>query len=402
MNRFLNQHLTYEKKTSALFVLITLSLLSAFGPFITDLYLPALPSLPGYFNTSASNVQLSLSLSMLGLALGQLLIGPVSDKYGRRRPLLLCMWLFIISTIACLFSHGIYFFVFFRLIQGIAGAGGVVLSKSVPTDMFSGKELARYLAIISAINGIAPVVSPVIGGILLQFTNWRGVFVVLLGIGALILFLSYNLKESLPPERRSDKSAFSTFLSLGKVFRNPTYVLNTFTMVTAAIVLFSYIASSPFIIQEHYGYSPLVFSLCFSVNSLGIALGSALSIRFKQTKHSIIAGTSGLIFFAIATAHCLFFDLPFLCFEGSLIIMLVFLGLIFPSTTALALDSERQHAGAASAVIGSFTFLAGSICTPIVGLGNFLYPTAICLISGAGLSALFCILARRNELKKTG
>ena len=234
---------TDRKNTSSGLLLITLALLSAFGPFVTDLYLPALPSLTKYFQTSTSNVQLSLSLSMLGLALGQLLIGPLSDKYGRKSPLLVCMWIFLISTIACLFSWDIYSFVFFRLIQGMAGAGGVVLSKSIPTDMFTGKDLAKYIAIISAINGIAPIVSPVIGGILLEFTDWKSAFWVLLGLGALILFLSYRLKESLPNDKRSNKSTLSTFKTLGKVFKNPTYTFNTFTLVMSAVVLFSYIAS---------------------------------------------------------------------------------------------------------------------------------------------------------------
>ena len=372
-------------------------MLSAFGPFVTDLYLPSLPLLADYFHTSASLAQMSLSLSMLGLALGQLLVGPLSDKYGRKGPLLISMWIFIISTIACLFSWNIYVFVILRLIQGMAGSGGIVLSKSIPTDLFSGKELAKYLAIISAINGIAPVISPVLGGLLLEFTDWRGIFMVLLGLGIVILIMSYNLKESLPTEKRSNTSTFSTFISLGKVFRNPTYVYNTFTLMAAAVVLFSYIASSPFIIQEHYGYSPLVFSLCFSLNAIGITIGSALSIRFKQAKNSVLTGSTGIVVFALATAFCLVQDMSFIYFESFILIMMIFLGLLLPSTTALALDSERDKAGAASAGIGALTFLAGSICSPLVGIGNFMHSTAICIMSGAILVGLFCFLARRNE-----
>lgn len=400
MNKLDSQGIAYKEKKPALFILITLALLSAFGPFVTDLYLPALPSLTDYFKTTAANVNLSLSLSMLGLALGQIFIGPISDKYGRKKPLLLCMWLFVISTIACLFSWDIYSFVVFRLVQGIAGAGGVVLSKSIPTDMFSGKELAKYLAIISAINGIAPVVSPVLGGVLLEFTNWKGMFIVLLGLGILILFLSYKLEESLPLAKRSNKKTLSTFVSLGKVFQNPTYTYNAFTMVTAAVVLFSYIASSPFIIQEHFGFSPLIFSLCFALNATAIAVGAILSMRFNQAKNSIIIGSSGLLIFAIISAFSLYMDMPFIWFELSLILLLTCLGLVFPAATALAMDAERNNAGAASAVIGSLTFLAGSICTPLVGMGNLLHSTALCLLAGAILAVLFSYLARRNERKE--
>lgn len=398
----MNKHLNSAKETKSTYILLllTLSLLSAFGPFITDLYLPALPRLTAYFNTSASNVQLSLSLSMFGLALGQLLIGPLSDKYGRKSPLLICMWLFVISTVACLFSWDIYSFVVFRLIQGMAGAGGVVLSKSIPTDMFTGTELAKYLAIISAINGIAPVVSPVIGGVLLQFTNWKGVFIVLLGIGFIILLLSYRLKESLHVEKRSNKSAFSTFIALGKVFKNPTYAYNTFTIAMAAVVLFSYIASSPFIIQEHYGYSPLIFSFWFSINSISIVFGSALSMRFKQPKNSIITGSLGFLIMGLATSFCLYQNMSFIFFETCLMGVLFFFGLILPSSIAIALDSERQNAGAASAAIGAIIFFAGSICSPLVGIGNILHSTAICILTGVTLTALFCFLARRNEIKR--
>jgi MFS transporter, DHA1 family, multidrug resistance protein len=396
-NKLAYQNLTKVHRESSVLLILTLAMLSAFGPFVTDLYLPSLPLLADYFHSSASLVQMSLSLSMLGLALGQLLVGPLSDKYGRKGPLLISMWVFIISTIAILFSWNIYVFVILRLIQGMAGSGGIVLSKSIPTDMFSGKELAKYLAIISAINGIAPVVSPVLGGLLLEFTDWRGIFMVLLGLGIIILIMSYNLHESLPADKRSNKSTFSTFISLGKVFRNPTYLYNTLTLMAAAVVLFSYIASSPFIIQEHYGYSPLVFSLCFSLNAIGISLGAALSIRFKQAKNSVLTGSSGLVLFALATAFCLVMDMSFIYFETCLLIMMVFLGLVLPSTTALALDSERENAGAASAGLGALTFLAGSICTPLVGIGNFMHSTAICILSGAILALLFCFFARRNE-----
>lgn len=400
MNKFDSQGIASDKKEPSLFILITLALLSAFGPFVTDLYLPALPSLADFFETSASTVNLSLSLSMLGLAFGQVIIGPFSDKYGRKKPLLICMWLFVISTVACLFSWDIYSFVAFRLIQGIAGAGGVVLSKSIPTDISSGKELAKYLAIISAINGIAPVVSPVLGGVMLEFTNWKGMFVLLLILGVLILSLSYKLKETLPMAKRNNKKAIATFASLGKVFRNPTYTYNTFTIIMAAVVLFSYIASSPFIIQEHFGFSPLVYSLCFAINAAAIGAGSLLSMKFNQPKYSIMVGSSGLLIFALATAFCLYFELPFVWFESSLMFLLLCIGLVLPAATALAMDAERDNAGAASAVIGSLTFFAGSICTPLVGMGNLLHSTAICLLTGATLTVFFCFIARKNETKK--
>ena len=165
---------------SKIFLLILLGSLTAFGPLVTDMYLPSLPSMTDYFGTQASMVQLGLTSSMIGLALRQLFFGPLSDWYGRRPPLLVAMSLFIVSTVCCIFSATIEGFIFFRLIQGIAGAGGIVVSRSIATDRFTGKELAKAMAIIGAINGIAPVASPVLGGFLTDSIGWKGIFIVLL------------------------------------------------------------------------------------------------------------------------------------------------------------------------------------------------------------------------------
>ena len=207
-----------------IFLLILLGMLTAFGPFVTDMYLPALPTMTTYFDTSVSMVQLGLTFSMIGLAVGQLLIGPISDKVGRRRPLIASMVLFIVSTVACIFSPDVVFFTAMRLLQGIAGAGGIVISRSIATDEFSGHELLKMLAVIGAINGIAPIVAPVVGGVMLSVIDWRGIFLVLLVLGVVLLVGSIMLRESLPVERRSKSGVLGTFASsamcCNKVSRN--------------------------------------------------------------------------------------------------------------------------------------------------------------------------------------
>jgi MFS transporter, DHA1 family, multidrug resistance protein len=376
----LQKNRNMNTKKSFIYLSVTLGLLSAFGPFIIDLYLPSLPSLADYFNTSTSLSQLSLSFSMFGLAFGQILIGPLSDKYGRKRPLLLAMLLFLISTVACLFSWNIYSFLVFRLLQGIAGAGGVVLSKSVSTDLYTGRDLAKFMALIGAINGIAPVCAPVVGGLLMSITNWRGIFCVLLGIGFLISCLCFGLGESLPKEKRDGKSIYRTFKSIGTVFHNNTFMFYTLQQTLALGAMFVYIAASPFIIQVHYGYSPLVFSICFGINALGIGFGSVYSLRFHQSRNSVLAGSIGLVFFAMFTALNLMLDAPFLCFETGLFFLLTFMGMTLPASTALALDSERDNAGAAAAVLGAMSFLVGGACAPLVGIGNILHSTALLIL----------------------
>ena len=179
---------------SKFFLLTLLGMLTAFGPFVTDMYLPSLPSMREYFKTTPSLVQLGLTASMIGLAAGEIFFGSLSDKYGRRSPMLAAMYLFIISTIGCIFALTIEIFVILRLLQGITGAGGIVISRSVATDMFTGKELAKTLAIIGAINGVAPI----IGGGLTEGIDRKGIFWVLLALG-IILLLGCRLIRQIPP-----------------------------------------------------------------------------------------------------------------------------------------------------------------------------------------------------------
>lgn len=191
---------------SKFFLLTLLGMLTAFGPFVTDMYLPSLPSMGEYFKTTPSLVQLGLTASMIGLAAGEIFFGSLSDKYGRRSSMLAAMYLFIISTIGCIFAPTIEIFAILRLLQGIAGAGGIVISRaggivisrSVATDMFTGKELAKTLAIIGAINGVAPVAAPIIEGGLTEGIDWKGIFWVLLALG-IILLLGCRLIRQIPP-----------------------------------------------------------------------------------------------------------------------------------------------------------------------------------------------------------
>lgn len=379
------------KDNSKLFILILLGMLSAFGPFVTDMYLPSLPAMGEYFSTSSSMVQLGLTTSMVGLAVGQIFFGPLSDRYGRRIPLQVAMWLFIVSTVLCLFAQDIHQFVAFRLIQGIAGAGGIVIARSIATDKFSGKELAKMLAVIGAINGVAPVVAPIIGGIFTEAIGWQGIFGILLVLGMLLLAGCIRFQESLPAENRLATKWADTFNSFKVVLRNKQYICYVLQLAFAQGVLFAYIASSPFIIQQHYGYSPFAFSICFSVNAIAMGGAAAFSVKFRRPENGTLVGCVGMLVFAVLECAALALDCNFWVYELLLLAVLFMMGMTFTTSTTLAMGCERTNAGTASALLGAVCFSFGGIVSPLVGIGDILASTGIIFVI-CSVCSLSCIL----------
>lgn len=378
--------MSQTQRNSRLFILLFMGMLSAFGPFVTDFYLPALPQLVNDFNTTTSLVQLTLTFSMLGLAVGQMIIGPLSDKFGRRIPLLLSLVLFVVSTIACLYADDIHTFIVCRLIQGFAGAGGLVISRSIVTDLYAGNALARTFSLMAAINGVAPVGAPVLGGVILEWTDWRGIFVILLVIGIILTLIGFAQKETLPQENHFKGGVLSTFSQLIPVLRNRKFTQYLLIQTFAMGVLFSYIAASPFIFQEHYQISPLLYSICFGANAFAIMIGSSvLTPRFANASIALRVGSTIFFVLGLATAIALMGNLSFIVVEGLLFIMMFFFGIVMPTSTALALDLERKSAGNASALLGFTQFLFGGIVSPLTGMGNILLSTGIII-------ALCCIV----------
>lgn len=368
------------ERNSKLYILIFTGIVSAFGPFVTDFYLPALPALSEYFDTTASLVQLSLTFSMIGLAVGQLIIGPLSDKYGRKSPLMVSLVVFCISTLGCLYSPGIYAFLFFRLLQGFSGAGGVVISRSIALDLYGGKELTRFFSMLSCVQGLAPVCAPVLGGILLEVMDWKGIFWVLLVIGMALIASLHFFKESLDAEIRQKGSIFSTFKHYLPVLRNRQFIHYVLVQAFAMGVMFTYIAASPFIFQNHFSTSPLFYSFCFGVNALGIMLGSLAVSHFRNARIALRAGVIGFAWMSLPVAAALVFSPSVWVVEVLLFFFLIFLGLILPSSTTLALDLERENSGNASALLGFLMFLFGGVLSPLTGMGNMLCTTGMIFI----------------------
>lgn len=379
---------------SSLYILLLVGVVSAFGPFVTDFYLPALPALGSYFDTSASMVQLTLTVSMVGLSVGQLFIGPLSDRYGRKLPLIASLVLFILSTVACLIATGIGEFLFFRFIQGIAGAGGVVISKSIAIDLYEGKRLARFFSMLSSVQGLAPICAPILGGLLLTVTNWRGIFWTLLFIGGALLLATTHFRES--QLTRTKDSLSTTFKAYLPVVRNHRFMRHVLVQAMAMGVMFAYIAASPFIFQEHYELTPLAYSLCFGVNALGIMAGSLFVIRFQKVETALMAGASGFLLMSCVVAVMLTGDFSVYHVEVSLFLLLVCLGMILPTSTTLALEPVRENSGNASAILGFLTFFMGGICSPLAGLGNMLASTSIVIV----VCAVFTLLLTVRRTKE--
>ncbi|MGN0281935.1 MAG: multidrug effflux MFS transporter [Prevotella sp.] len=376
------------------FLVCLLGMLSAFGPFVTDMYLPALPQLQDYFSTDASMVQLSLSTSMLGLAVGQIFFGPLSDKYGRRPIVISSLWIFIVSSIACIYAPSIELFVAMRLLQGIGGSGGIVLSRSIATDRYWGEKLAKMMAIIGAINGIAPVTAPVVGGMMTDSLGWRGIFTLLMAIGVVLLIGSHIMRESLTPEKRSSDGIVRTFASFGKILRNRRFVWLLLQYGFTGGVFFSYIASSPFVIQQHYGFSPFAFSILFGLNALVFGLAAACSMKFKTPELCTHTASIGLVSASLLMLVAMLLGAPFIVYELLMLVLLACKGLCFTSTVAMAMNEEHDNAGAASALIGAIIFLFGGIVSPLVGMGDILVSTGIIFVVCSAFSLLSDIMSR--------
>lgn len=377
------------KRNSYIFTLAFVGMIAAFGPFVTDFYLPALPALSDYFGAPASMIQLSLTVGMIGLGTGQLIVGPLSDRYGRRMPLLLSLAAFVAATAGCIMTDSIGRFLLYRFVQGLAGAGGVVISRSVATDLYAGRELARFFSVLGSVQGIVPVAAPVIGGLLLAVTDWKGIFAVLLGIGILLLVMTLAFRESLAQRSRSVTASFKGY---APVLRNRRSMRYMGVQAMAMGVMFSYISASPFIFQQQYGLSPVAYSLCFGLNAFGIMAGSLLVLRSRSSERGLAIGTRGFFVMALATAIVLTQGGSVWLLEASFFVLLVMLGTIMPTSTTLALEPLREYSGSASAALGFLSFLVGGICSPLVGMGDMAVSTAAVI----AVCALFTLLLARG------
>ncbi|WP_226692899.1 MULTISPECIES: multidrug effflux MFS transporter [Rodentibacter] len=377
------------------FLVVLLGVLSAFGPFVVDLYLPSLPQLATFFETTAAMTQLTLTTAMIGLAVGQLVLGPISDKFGRKKPLIISLIVYIISTVLIIFSPNIETMIALRIIQGLSSAGSVVISRAVATDLYRGREMTRFFGLLMTINGMAPIVSPILGSLLLEYISWKGVFIFLALIGVVVLVFCFRLKESLKEENRLTGSILSTFSTFGIIIKNRLFMSYVGIESFLLGAMFAYIAASPFVLQSFYGLSAFAFSLCFGANGAALVLGANVGGKLSnQTALSI--GVFGFFAAAIYTIAVLLSQPYWLFVEVGFFLMLLLMGLTFPAISSLAMESERQYAGSASALLGFAPFFLGGVVSPLVGIGDIFYSTAVVIFVCGLLGVGLYLMIRKN------
>ncbi|REE91317.1 DHA1 family bicyclomycin/chloramphenicol resistance-like MFS transporter [Paenibacillus taihuensis] len=393
-------------RSRRLWTAAVLGSLSAFGPLSLDMYLPALPKLANDLHTSTSLAQLSLTACLIGLAIGQLFAGPVSDVRGRRGPLLTGLILYAVSSLLCAIAPSIGTFIVLRFIQGLAGSAGIVIARAVVRDLYTGPELTRFFALLMLVNGIAPIAAPIVGGQLLHFTTWQGVFVVLASIG-LIMFVAvlFGLPETLPRERRAKGGILNTVITFRRLLTDRVFMGYALAQGFVMAAMFAYISGSPFVLQDIYGVSPQMFSLCFAINGLGIILASQLAGRlagrFNEVKLLVtglsIAAVGGVVLLAMLLAHA-----QLVLVLIPLFFVVASVGIVSTMGFSLAMQGQGQSAGSASALQGLMSFMFGSIVAPFVGIAGSgtAIPMGI-IIAALDVSALllYFLLARKAQAR---
>ncbi len=356
---------------SRLRLVLILGSLTAFAPMSIDLYLPAFPELTRHFGVSQASVQLTLTACLAGLALGQLLSGPCSDAIGRRRPLLIGLAVYVAASVGCALAPSAAFLTGLRLVQGLAGAAGLVIARAVVRDLYSGVALARFFSLLMLVSGLAPVLAPLIGSQLIRVMPWQGLFAVLAGFGLLLLVgAGFGLPETLPPPVRRRGGLRATGRVMRELLGDRRFVGYALASGLVFAAMFSYIAGSPFVLQQIYGLSPQLYGVAFGVNALGIvALGqlNGLLLRWLPPRRLLAAGLvlAALGGVGVITAVLAGLGLPVVL--PTLFAVVASVGLVLPNSTALALSGRPEQAGSASTLFGVLQYLFGAVVAPLVG-----------------------------------
>jgi len=384
-------------------LVLVLGALSAMGPLTIDAYLPALPQLTADMAATDAQAQLTITGLLVGLGLGQLVIGPLSDAVGRRKPLLFGLAAHGVMSLLCSLAPSVTMLAVTRTLQGVGGAAVAVVAMAIVRDLFTGVRAAQLLSRLMLVVGVAPILAPSLGSALLSITSWRGIFVVLAGVAvALFVLALVALPETLPPVRRRAGTIGDSLRGYAGLFRDPLFVVMVLVSGLMFATLFAYISGAPFILQELFSLTPQQFGLAFSANAIGLVVMTQLNpLLIRRTSPVTVLFAAVVVSFAGSVALLLTSLTGFgglLGFMVPIWFIVAAAGLAFPNAPAIALNRHGEAAGSAAALLGAAQFMIGGLIAPLVGaLSNGTpVPMAAVILGTSGLALLLLAMARRS------
>lgn len=378
--------------------------LTAFGPLSIDMYLPALPAISRDLVASESLIQVTLTACLIGLALGQLVAGPVSDSLGRRRPLLVGVAIYVVASLLCALAPSAILLVIFRLVQGLAGAAGIVIARAIVRDMYSGVPAARYFSRLILVMGLAPILAPVLGGQVLRVSSWHGIFVMLALItGLLFVAALIWLPETLPAALRREGSLRNTARTFRIVGRDTRFIGYAVSAGLAFGAMFAYISGSPFVLQGIFHVSPQTFSLVFGVNALGFVITSQINgslVSRIAPSRLLMSGLISTALAGLAVLAVLLAGLGLSAVLPPLFVLVSSIGFVVPNATALALSRHAEAAGTGSALLGVIQSGIAAVGAPlvgIVGVASAVPMGTVIAVAGVGAILAYLLTSSRPE-----
>lgn len=384
------------KKFQLIFIL---ALMSSLAPLSTDMYLPALSHVQQSFKTDSFLTQLSLASFFIAFAFGQLIYGPLSDIFGRKKPVLVGIAIFILSSFFCVIIDNIFGFIAFRFFEALGGCAGVVIARAIVNDLFEIKEAAGIFSLMMVFSSLAPMLSPTFGGILLQYFSWESIFITLFLLGILLfLMILFGLKESAPILVHKKFSHKETLKNYKIVLKDKFFLVYIFSAAFALCAMFAYITGSSFIFTQFFALSEQKFAILFGINALGFVIFANINARLVQKFDSQSILSKALVIMFIATLILFisaFLKPNFWIFEGSLFISIAMLGFIAPNTTTLAMARFKEQSGTASAVLGASQFALAGVISFSVGAFHANTPLilatvmCVCVLVANGIYFIF-------------
>ncbi len=377
-------------------VLLILGALVALGPLSTDAYVPGLPRLADDLGSAASLAQLTVTTCLIGLAIGQLVAGPMSDALGRRRPLLFGVTVYTAAGIACALAPNIALLVLFRGVQGVGGAFALVIAYACVRDRYTGNAAARYFSLLLLVTGLAPILAPLVGAQILSLSGWRAIFVALAGLSGAVLIACVGwLPESLPRPSRQSGGLRATGAVYVRLLGDRNLVGYALTNAFVFAAMFAYISGSPFVLEDLHGLSPRQYSVVFAVNALGLVAAAQASgrlVRHVEARRLLTVGAIGSAVGGVALLVFVTTGAGLWPLLAGFFIVVTSVGLVLPNAAALGLEHHGSNAGAAAALLGFGQYLFGGLAAPLVGIhaSNAALPTAI-VMAGLGIAAVIAL-----------